>query len=172
MRCPISPGHGAASSPGMSFWNFTHFTTRPLLLVTGLSLGPGGPPHIAIALSYSRPWREEVVLPVGVDTLVAIRAEVIDDVGPLRLFLIVFDGHGAEAVLVESDAAQRVELRPFDVEAEEMNEGRRLGAVENVGERDRGQFDGRALRRFLFPLPERIGDAAKAGMRMEPHRFS
>src|SRR5918999_5956388 len=53
MRWPISPGHGAASRPAISFWNFTHFTTRPLLLVTGLSSCPGGPPHIAIELLYS-----------------------------------------------------------------------------------------------------------------------
>ena len=32
MRWPSSPGHGGASSPGSSFWNFTHMTLRPLLL--------------------------------------------------------------------------------------------------------------------------------------------
>src|ERR671910_300620 len=145
MRCPISPGHGAASSPGRSFWNFTHFTTRPLLLVTVLSLGPGGPPHIAITLVYSRvvatsrpvsrtdqhslpDWGKEVVLTVGMHPLVTVLPQVIDDVGPFRLFLIVFDGHRAEPVLVEADAAQRVELRAFDVEAEEVDERRRLGA--------------------------------------------
>src|SRR5688572_18628008 len=31
MRCPSSPGHGGASSPGNSCWNFTHCTRRPLL---------------------------------------------------------------------------------------------------------------------------------------------
>ena len=36
----------------MSFWNLTHFTVRPLLLVIGLSLGLGGPPHIAINPLY------------------------------------------------------------------------------------------------------------------------
>lgn len=33
----------------MSFWNLTHITVRPLLLVIGLLLGLGGPPHIAMA---------------------------------------------------------------------------------------------------------------------------
>jgi hypothetical protein len=37
----------------MSFWNLTHFTVRPLLLVIGLLLlGLGGPPHIAMAPLY------------------------------------------------------------------------------------------------------------------------
>src|SRR6187549_3622091 len=51
MRWPISPGHGAASRPGKSFWNLTHLTVRPLLLPIGLSTGLGGPPHIAISIA-------------------------------------------------------------------------------------------------------------------------
>src|SRR6266853_6864336 len=39
MRWPSSPGHGGASSPGRSFWNFVQNTVRPLLFVTG---GDGG----------------------------------------------------------------------------------------------------------------------------------
>src|SRR5688572_19230990 len=39
IRWPSSPGHGGASSPGRSFWNFAQNTMRPLLLVTG---GDGG----------------------------------------------------------------------------------------------------------------------------------
>src|SRR5260221_8004696 len=35
MRCPSSPGHGGASRPGSSFWNFTHMTLRPLVFVDG-----------------------------------------------------------------------------------------------------------------------------------------
>src|SRR5438105_3146385 len=35
MRWPSSPGHGGASRPGSSFWNFAHITVRPLLLVDG-----------------------------------------------------------------------------------------------------------------------------------------
>src|SRR5712692_8385673 len=35
MRCPSSPGQGGASRPASSFWNFTHMTLRPLLLVAG-----------------------------------------------------------------------------------------------------------------------------------------
>src|SRR5258706_12514493 len=35
MRCPSSPGHGGESRPASSFWNFTHFTFRPLLFVAG-----------------------------------------------------------------------------------------------------------------------------------------
>src|SRR5688500_9978197 len=58
MRWPISPGHGGTSRPGRSFWNLTHLTVRPLLLVIGLSSGLGGPPHIAMSELY----------PAGADT--------------------------------------------------------------------------------------------------------
>src|SRR3954469_8280418 len=39
MRWPSSPGHGIESRPGSSFWNFTHITVRPLLLVEGTDAG-------------------------------------------------------------------------------------------------------------------------------------
>src|ERR1700758_1808051 len=35
MRWPSSPGQGGASRPASSFWNFTHMTLRPLVLVAG-----------------------------------------------------------------------------------------------------------------------------------------
>src|SRR6185503_12202903 len=41
MRWPSSPGHGGASSPGSSFWNFVQKTVRPLLFVTAAGGGVG-----------------------------------------------------------------------------------------------------------------------------------
>src|SRR6185503_9934913 len=37
MRWPSSPGQGAESRPGSSFWNLTHITLRPLVLVDGVA---------------------------------------------------------------------------------------------------------------------------------------
>src|SRR5476651_538427 len=50
MRWPSSPGHGTVSSPGSSFWYFTHMTMRPLLLVEppGASCGAEGPQESAM----------------------------------------------------------------------------------------------------------------------------
>ena len=36
-------GHGGESRPGISFWNFTHFTIRPLLFPTGPCCCGAGP---------------------------------------------------------------------------------------------------------------------------------
>src|SRR5579872_2055886 len=47
MRWPSSPGHGTVSSPGSSFWNFTHITLRPLVLVAGAE-GVAGPQESAM----------------------------------------------------------------------------------------------------------------------------
>src|SRR5260221_1537002 len=50
MRCPRSPGQGTESSPGSSFWNFTHLTLRPLVLVEARVAGDGadGPQESAM----------------------------------------------------------------------------------------------------------------------------
>src|ERR1700738_5701726 len=50
MRCPRSPGQGIVSSPGSSFWNFTHITLRPLVLVEAPGAGNGtdGPQESAM----------------------------------------------------------------------------------------------------------------------------
>src|SRR5712671_1284151 len=48
MRWPSSPGHGLVSRPGSSFWNFTHMTVRPLLLVEGAEAGNEGPQESAM----------------------------------------------------------------------------------------------------------------------------
>ena len=39
MRCPSSPGHGGASRPGISFWNFLQNTVRPLVGPEGEEAG-------------------------------------------------------------------------------------------------------------------------------------
>src|SRR3954454_17396239 len=48
MRWPSSPGHGTVSSPGSSFWNLTHMTLRPLVLVEGPDAGAVGPQESAM----------------------------------------------------------------------------------------------------------------------------
>src|SRR3954471_4285881 len=48
MRWPRSPGHGTLSRPGSSFWNLTHITVRPLLLVEGAGVGVDGPQESAM----------------------------------------------------------------------------------------------------------------------------
>src|SRR5687767_14358852 len=66
MRCPSSPGHGGASSPGSSFWNFWQNTIRPLVLPDGGCVGPAHPlmgasltgcPRAADTLARERPIR-------------------------------------------------------------------------------------------------------------------
>src|SRR2546423_4146987 len=50
IRWPSSPGHGTVSSPGSSFWNLTHITLRPLVLVDAAGAGgtPEGPQESAM----------------------------------------------------------------------------------------------------------------------------
>src|SRR4051812_39414311 len=49
MRWPSSPGHGALSRPGNSFWNLTHITLRPLVLVdVPPGVGAEGPQESAM----------------------------------------------------------------------------------------------------------------------------
>src|SRR5438045_6358808 len=57
MRCPSSPGHGASSRPGRSFWNLTQKTFRPLLLPAG-GFGDAVCPQLsAMAGLYHLPFR-------------------------------------------------------------------------------------------------------------------
>jgi len=58
----------------------------------------------------------------------------------LRFLVVMFDGHGAKSILVEGNAAKRLELGAFDIEAEEMNERRGIGAVEHPAERGGGEL--------------------------------
>src|SRR3954447_3723346 len=50
MRWPSSPGQGTVSKPGSSFWNFTHITFRPLVLVDAAAVSgcPEGPQESAM----------------------------------------------------------------------------------------------------------------------------
>src|SRR2546428_6292308 len=50
MRCPSSPGQGGESRPASSFWNFTHMTLRPLLLVAGAAAAWECPQESAMLL--------------------------------------------------------------------------------------------------------------------------
>src|SRR5260221_9281247 len=45
MRWPSGPGHGIESRPGSSFWNFTHMTLRPLVLVDAPGAGEAEGPQ-------------------------------------------------------------------------------------------------------------------------------
>src|SRR5262245_10108215 len=83
MRCPSSPGHGTSSSPGRSFWNFTQWTIRPLLLVAGFGGGCGGL-HCAMAglyhskLGFDREAQARVRIPqriVDVRSRIAVRED-------------------------------------------------------------------------------------------------
>src|SRR5882724_9215463 len=61
MRCPRSPGQGIESSPGSSFWNLTHMTLRPLVLVEapGAGTGADGPQESAMKkIVVDLAWRE------------------------------------------------------------------------------------------------------------------
>src|SRR5213082_2418873 len=50
MRWPSSPGQGGESRPASSFWNFTHMTLRPLLLVAGAGAACECPQESAMLL--------------------------------------------------------------------------------------------------------------------------
>src|SRR4029453_4143366 len=79
----------------------------------------------------------------------------------------MFDGHGAESVLVERDAAKRLEAGAFDIEAEEMNERRRAGAAKHLAERRGRELDGGTLLGLGLPFTQAVGNAAKTLGRVE-----
>src|SRR5476649_2386469 len=74
MRWPSSPGHGTVSSPGSSFWNFTHITLRPLLLVDWAGGGAGAPQESAmLEIVMDLSGREHRQLGIDLERQVRVR---------------------------------------------------------------------------------------------------
>src|SRR5579862_1137543 len=94
-------------------------------------------------------------------TPVAMALHQAEDLAPFRFFPVVLDIERANRVPIERKPAERLELGPFYVKAEEVDESRRLRALEDVAERDRRELFGAGLGRALLPAPQCIDDPSQ-----------
>src|SRR5580765_6380228 len=102
-----------------------------------------------------------IVLIPGIYALVPVTLHQGFDIAALGLLEVVLDGQRTDLIPVERKATKRLELAAFDVQADEMNESRRFGGLEDFPEGDRNELNRPRFLSRLFPASKGVLDATQ-----------